>query len=38
MDVYVGIEGVNISADANISLEELGNTKMPKLTLNIKPQ
>ena len=38
MDVYVGIEGVNIGHDATISLEELGDVNKPKLTLNIKPQ
>jgi len=38
MDVYVGIEGVNIGHDAIISLEELGDANKPKLTLKIKPQ
>jgi hypothetical protein len=38
MDVYVGIEGVNIAADAHIAMEELGNDKKPKLSLTIKPQ
>ena len=35
MDVYVGIEGVNITEHYCIPLEELG-TKF-KLTLNVKP-
>jgi hypothetical protein len=37
MDVFVGIEGVNINHDAHIPLEELGDVKKPKLTLSIKP-
>ena len=36
MDVFVGIEGVNINQDEAISLDELGDVNKPKLTLNIK--
>jgi hypothetical protein len=37
MDVYVGIEGLNIRANYAISLDELqSNGKQPKLVLNVK--
>jgi len=37
MDVYVGIEGVNIRPNYAISLDELAsNGKQPKLILNVK--
>jgi len=37
MDVYVGIEGVNIKGDKGISLDDLMINGKPKLSLNIKP-
>ena len=36
MDVYVGIEGVNIRTDATISLDEMLVNGKYRLTLNIK--
>ena len=37
MDVYVGIEGVNIKPDSSIALEEILVNGKYRLTLNIKP-
>ena len=36
MDVYVGIEGANISDDNSIAMEDITSNGKLKLTLNVK--